>query len=100
MALFPDATQVIDASVAMLSRLESEADDAEGGHERLDTGVVGDAVNTAARIESLTKTYGRPLLLSEQTKQAANEGAGRRFEEVDTVRPKGKRDQITLYAVQ
>jgi class 3 adenylate cyclase len=70
-----------------------------GGRDRLDTGVVGDAVNTASRIESLTKQYERPLLISDATKAALTDHDDLRFEEIDRVAPKGKRQHITLYAV-
>ncbi len=68
-----------------------------GGQDRLDTGVVGDAVNTAARIESLTKQYEQPLLFSGASKAACPEDL--EFVEVDRVAPKGKREQVTLFTV-
>jgi two-component system sensor histidine kinase ChiS len=36
-----------------------------GDEERHDTGVISDAVNTAARVEGLTKMYGASIILSE-----------------------------------
>jgi predicted ATPase/class 3 adenylate cyclase len=36
-----------------------------GDEERHDTGVISDAVNTAARVEGLTKIYGASIILSE-----------------------------------
>ena len=36
-----------------------------GGAERLEFTVLGDAVNVAARLESLSKTLGTPLVVSE-----------------------------------
>jgi adenylate cyclase len=68
-----------------------------GGNWRLDTGVVGDAVNTSARIESLTKRYGEPILVSEDTAGACGDAFS--FRTVDRVAPKGKSRQITLYAL-
>ncbi len=38
-----------------------------GDEQRLDAATISDTVNTAARIESLTKYYKAPLLLSEET---------------------------------
>lgn len=119
MALFRTADGAIEGAFAMLERVEAKGgalgDDLPlrigiglhtgplmlgtiGGHERLDTGVVGDAVNTAARLESLTKTYDVPLLLSHATKEAA--GDHFRFEELDTIAPKGKAQEITLFTVE
>jgi class 3 adenylate cyclase len=38
-----------------------------GDEERHDTGVISDAVNTAARVEGLTKIYGASVIMSEDT---------------------------------
>ncbi|MEO5648123.1 MAG: adenylate/guanylate cyclase domain-containing protein, partial [Chitinophagaceae bacterium] len=38
-----------------------------GDEDRLDAATISDTVNTASRIESLTKYYSTPLLLSEDT---------------------------------
>jgi predicted ATPase/class 3 adenylate cyclase len=38
-----------------------------GDEERHDTGVISDAVNTAARVEGLTKIYGASIIMSEDT---------------------------------
>ncbi|MBK1734458.1 hypothetical protein CKO15_03985 [Halorhodospira abdelmalekii] len=58
---------------------------------------IGDAVNLAARIESLTKEYGSRLLISEHTR------AGIETEwpliEVDRVQVKGRKEPVTLYRV-
>ncbi len=38
-----------------------------GGYHRMDSTVISDAVNLAARVESLTKNYGISLLITQQT---------------------------------
>ena len=36
-----------------------------GARDRMDTTVISDAVNLASRVESLTKTYRVPLIITE-----------------------------------
>ena len=65
--------------------------------------VMGDPVNVAARIESLTRRYGVDLLVGETTRlacdaQAALAGSeAPHWLEVDCVRLKGKRAGVTLF---
>lgn len=37
-----------------------------GGYSRMDSTVISDAVNLAARVETLTKNYGIPLLITHE----------------------------------
>ena len=71
----------------------------KGSALRLDYGLVGDTVNEAARIESLTKYYGVKLLLSRQTFARFNgQDACRRL--VDRVIVKGKSGPVELFECQ
>jgi len=56
--------------------------------------VIGDAVNLGSRLEGLTKFYGVPVLVSEDTKTAASDFA---YVLVDKVRVKGKQIPIRIY---
>lgn len=67
----------------------------KGSALRLDYGLVGDTVNEAARIESLTKYYGVKLLVSRDTFAQFSEQGTRRL--VDRVIVKGKTEPVELY---
>jgi len=68
-----------------------------GGGGRLDFTVIGDPVNTAARVESATRQTGDDLLITGAT--LALLGAdGRRWEERSGMALKGKREPVRLYA--
>jgi adenylate cyclase len=67
-----------------------------GGGGRLDFTVIGDAVNTAARVESATRQTDDDLLITETTRQAlSNELGG--WEERPPVTLKGKAQEVRLY---
>jgi len=68
-----------------------------GGEERLQCDVVGDAVNAASRIESMTKLYGARLLISGVTRERLRNGLSMRM--VDCVHAKGKQLPVTLFEV-
>ena len=68
-----------------------------GGEERLQCDVVGDPVNLASRVESLTKLYGTEMLVSDASIRGLKDPSAFRLREVDRVFAKGKSRAITLY---
>ncbi len=67
-----------------------------GDEFRMDAATISDTVNTAARIESLTKYYKSPLLLSDHTLQYLNEQNGFYFRHLGSVRLKGKNNLLSI----
>jgi predicted ATPase/class 3 adenylate cyclase len=70
-----------------------------GGPSRIKCGVVGDPVNLAARIESLTRRFGSFLLISHETRDRLKAPEAFELRRLDRVRVKGKRAPIDLYEV-
>jgi adenylate cyclase len=59
--------------------------------------VIGDAVNTAARVEAATREIGDDVLNSDATRELAGDELFE-FEPRTSVTLKGKRDVVTLWA--
>ena len=70
-----------------------------GMQEGMDCGVIGDAVNLAARVEGMTKTYGAPLVISESCFRGLPPGTPWAIRELDYVVPVGRVQPIRIYEV-
>ncbi len=70
-----------------------------GDGQRTDTGVVADTVNTAARMEGLTKYYGVSIILSETTFANLHDPKRYHYRFLDNVQVKGKKEAMAIYEV-
>jgi predicted ATPase/class 3 adenylate cyclase len=68
-----------------------------GTENRLDAAVVADAVNTASRMEGLTKQFGVSVLVSQQAFEHIREPQRYNYRFLGEVMVKGKRDPIGIY---
>ena len=69
-----------------------------GSDQRFDYSVIGDPVNLAARLESASKTLGRTLIVSENTKKGIEHKFT--FEYIDQIMVKGKTEPVKVYSLQ
>ena len=65
-----------------------------GSNTRFDYSAIGDAVNTAARLESATKEAGVDILIGEST---ADKVSGLKLH--DTINVKGKAKALKVYTI-
>ena len=70
-----------------------------GSNDRMDSTILGDTVNLAARMEGLTKMYGCPLMITESTLKKLRNRKQYSVREVDTVMVKGKAEPVKIFDV-
>ncbi len=68
-----------------------------GDEERMDTGVVSDTVNTAARMEGLTKIFGLGIVVSQNTVAHLKQPDQFHFRFLGKVLVHGRREVTTIY---
>jgi len=66
-----------------------------GSSQRFDYSILGDAVNTAARLEGVNKEFGTPILISAATREQL--GGEVPVREIGRVRVVGRREPITIF---
>lgn len=123
MALFPtSANDAVQCSIDMLNQLtdynnhrKSKGDQpirigiglhtgslmlgTVGGQSRMDGTVISDAVNLTSRIESVTKLYGAPLIISEQILSELEQPNQFHFRFLGKVQVKGKKKQVAVFEI-
>lgn len=70
-----------------------------GGKHHMESTVISDAVNLASRIESMTKSYRIPLLISEHTHYGLKDASRHDIRFVDRVKIRGKEQCQSVYEV-
>ncbi len=70
-----------------------------GEEHRMETTVISDTVNTASRLEGMTKMYGINLIISQQVYESLAENDRVMMRKIDRVIAKGKSEPTDIYEV-
>ena len=68
-----------------------------GDHQRMEAATISDTVNTAARIEGLTKTHKASIILTKETLNAVAKPADFNIQHLGDVQLKGKMAPVSIY---
>lgn len=122
MALYSDADDAVQGAIDMLAALKTFNDvrvrnklppvkvgigintgmlvlGTVGFKERMDCSVISDAVNVASRVESLTRTFGVDVLISEQCYNHLKNREKFHCRSLGKTSVKGKTEQVKIYEV-
>lgn len=70
-----------------------------GGKGRIEGTVISDHVNLSSRLEGLTKVYGTPILISQETLIKLESPQSYQFRFLDSVTVKGKRNSVNIFEI-
>ncbi len=68
-----------------------------GSPEKMDYTIIGDSANLASRVESLTKKYNTPLLISDATYEFIKDQMVAKY--IDCIKLKGREKKVTIYSI-